>query len=184
MRDIGDPKVPRWWIASKRSSWCRRASFFKGFAAKYLNHFDLLVQSRYIFLLVFLYGQKRVVGSDTENQPRGLIFMIFYVEFSLGLFWESLVTSDVILLMEEILHQLIESLSHYLEGFIHPRWLFGISSINRRLSSLFLPRRTCHICSSWTWLATSWPSCHSFMINSKRFTADVGCWMVKPKSKW
>ena len=33
------------------------------------------------------------------------------------------VTSEVILLMEEILHQLIESLSHYLEGFIHPRWL-------------------------------------------------------------
>ena len=32
--------------------------------------------------------------------------------------------------MEEILHQLIGSLSHYLQGFIHPRWLFGISSIN------------------------------------------------------
>ena len=29
--------------------------------------------------------------------------------------------------MEEILHQLIGSLSHYLQGFIHPRWLFGIS---------------------------------------------------------
>ena len=28
----------------------------------------------------------------------------------------------VILLMEEILHQLIESLSHHLQGFIHPRW--------------------------------------------------------------
>ena len=26
--------------------------------------------------------------------------------------------------------QLIDSLSHYLQGFIHPRWLFGISSIN------------------------------------------------------
>ena len=35
-----------------------------------------------------------------------------------------------ILLMEEILHQLISSLSHYLQGFTHPRWLFGISSIN------------------------------------------------------
>ena len=32
--------------------------------------------------------------------------------------------------MEEILHQLICWLSHYLHGFIHPRWLFGISSIN------------------------------------------------------
>ena len=32
--------------------------------------------------------------------------------------------SRVILLMEEILHQLIDSLSH-LQGFIHPRWLAG-----------------------------------------------------------
>ncbi len=35
----------------------------------------------------------------------------------------------VILLMEEILHQLIGSFSHYLQGFIHPRWC-RISSIN------------------------------------------------------
>ena len=35
----------------------------------------------------------------------------------------------LILLMEEILHQLIGSLSHYLQGFIHPRWC-RISSIN------------------------------------------------------
>ena len=32
---------------------------------------------------------------------------------------------DVILLMEEILHQLIGSFSYYLQGFIHPRWLAG-----------------------------------------------------------
>ena len=31
----------------------------------------------------------------------------------------------IILLMEEILHQLIGNLSHYLQGFIHPRWLAG-----------------------------------------------------------
>ena len=36
----------------------------------------------------------------------------------------------VILLMEEILHRLIGSLSHYLQGFVNPRWLFRISSIN------------------------------------------------------
>ena len=30
-----------------------------------------------------------------------------------------------ILLMEEILHQWIGSLCHYLQGFIHPRWLAG-----------------------------------------------------------
>ena len=35
----------------------------------------------------------------------------------------------VILLMEEILHQLIGSLSQYLQAFIHPRWC-RISSIN------------------------------------------------------
>ena len=34
-----------------------------------------------------------------------------------------------LLLMEEILHQLIGSLSHDLQGFIHPRWC-RISSIN------------------------------------------------------
>ena len=37
-----------------------------------------------------------------------------------------LVFGDVtILLMEEILHLLIGNLSHYLHGFIHPRWLAG-----------------------------------------------------------
>ena len=36
---------------------------------------------------------------------------------------------DIILLLAEILHQLIGSLSHYLQGFIHPRWC-RISSIN------------------------------------------------------
>ena len=30
----------------------------------------------------------------------------------------------------QILHQLVGSLSHYLQGFIHPRWLFGILSTN------------------------------------------------------
>ena len=29
--------------------------------------------------------------------------------------------------MAEILHQLVDSSSHYLHGFIHPKWLFGIS---------------------------------------------------------
>ncbi len=37
-----------------------------------------------------------------------------------------------IVLMEEILHQLIGSLSHYLQGFIHPRWC-RTSSINSRM---------------------------------------------------
>ena len=37
----------------------------------------------------------------------------------------------ILLLMEEILHELICSLSHYLQGFIHPRWC-RISAINSR----------------------------------------------------
>ena len=32
------------------------------------------------------------------------------------------VSSGTILLMEEVLHQLIGSLSYYLQGFINPRW--------------------------------------------------------------
>ena len=53
----------------------------------------------------------------------------------------------LILLMENILHQLIGRLSHYLQGFVHPRWLFGISSINSSSSGspIFqeLPLSTC-----------------------------------------
>ena len=32
-------------------------------------------------------------------------------------------------------NQLTRSLTHYLQGFIHPRWLFGISSINNIVSA-------------------------------------------------
>ena len=41
--------------------------------------------------------------------------------------------------MEEILHQLIGNLSHYLQGFIHPRWC-RISSINSIKPKPFLLR--------------------------------------------
>ena len=37
----------------------------------------------------------------------------------------------VVLLMAEILHQLIGSLSHYFWGFLHPRWC-RISAINSK----------------------------------------------------
>ena len=37
---------------------------------------------------------------------------------------------------------LIGSLSHYLQGFIHPRWLFGIPSINsRKLTEAFMAQK-------------------------------------------
>ena len=45
-------------------------------------------------------------------------------------------TGTMILLMAEILHQLIGSLSHYSQGFVHPRWC-RISSINSRMSLMF-----------------------------------------------
>ena len=32
--------------------------------------------------------------------------------------------------MAEILHQFIGSLSHYLQGFIHPRWLAGFQPLS------------------------------------------------------
>ena len=51
-------------------------------------------------------------------------------------FWSFWTQACDILLMEEILHQLIGGLSHYLQGFIHPRWC-RISSINS-MSSLGL----------------------------------------------
>ena len=39
--------------------------------------------------------------------------------------------------MEEILHQLrLVVYPDYLEGCIHPRWLFGISSINSMTETL------------------------------------------------
>ncbi len=49
------------------------------------------------------------------------------------IFFESYSPETSILLMEEILHRFIGSLSHYLKGFIHPRRLYGISSISIRI---------------------------------------------------
>ena len=43
--------------------------------------------------------------------------------------WQDLPHITLLVLMEEILHQLICTFSHYLQGFIHPRWC-RISSIN------------------------------------------------------
>ena len=54
-------------------------------------------------------------------------------------------------LMEQILHQLIGSLSHYLQGFIHPRWC-RISSINSMFQKTWnfmaLQQKTCRL-PSW-----------------------------------
>ncbi len=52
------------------------------------------------------------------------------------------VKATLILLMAEILHQLIGSLSHYLQGFIHPRWC-RISAINSRSKDKRKPFCSC-----------------------------------------
>ena len=53
-------------------------------------------------------------------------------------------TKEVMILwMEEILHQLIDSLSHYLLGFNHPRWC-RISSIHST-TQLTQPTTSCKI---------------------------------------
>ena len=49
----------------------------------------------------------------------------------------------VLLLMAEILHQLIGSLSHYLQGFNHPMWC-RISSINSSSHSVMLKVPSCN----------------------------------------
>ena len=62
------------------------------------------------------------------------------------------------LLMEEILHQLIGSLSHHLPGFIHPRWLAGFlnhqqclrsSRPQKRQSQQFKTHEGLYLCVNW-----------------------------------
>ena len=58
----------------------------------------------------------------------------------------------LILLMEEILHQLIGSLDHYLQAFIHPRWC-RISSINTIMTHMSASGFTgfCSLVATITW---------------------------------
>ena len=59
--------------------------------------------------------------------------------------------------MEEILHQLIGGLSHYLQGFIHPRWC-KISAINSTISTESI-RKTYQVI-----LGVLWPFCSPCVI--------------------
>ena len=53
--------------------------------------------------------------------------------------------------MAEILHQLIGSLSHYLQGLIHPRWC-RISSINSMTADLLIGQNSIlHQLIGWSW---------------------------------
>ena len=98
----------------------------------------------------------------------------------------------LLLLMAEILHQLIGSLSHYLQGFIHPRWC-RISAINsttpqkkktfgEKLDGWFFKyyfqTLTCIddwiwiICSRWGCWITKWKMMTSCLISVARFTSS------------
>ena len=78
-----------------------------------------------------------------------------------------------LLLLEEILHQLIRSLSNYLLGFLHPNGgLFGISSINsmklylwilQRMMKLADANRKCP-CLSLTIKCSNLPPSYSFFL--------------------
>ena len=74
---------------------------------------------------------------------------------------------QVILLMEGILHQLVGSSSHYLQGYIEGRWCW-ISSINSMRCSdavcfcgkLLISRR---LLSRWWWVEAVWIIFHVFV---------------------
>ena len=59
----------------------------------------------------------------SETKTGELLLMGVFCVFT-GILLSSQIANSL-LLMAEILHQLIGSLSHYLPDFIHPRWLAG-----------------------------------------------------------
>ena len=85
--------------------------------------------------------------------------------------------------MEEILHQLIGSLSHYLQGSIHPRWCRS-SSINRVIYFyMHLPRDTV----SLFWLESDLLSRHTCIgtgpaKGNSQFSPS--CWRIYEYLSW
>ena len=80
------------------------------------------------------------------NTLHGIVFQPYFFLNASSLpiccvFFPSLLLE--ILLMAEILHQLIGSFSHYLQGFIHPRWckISAINSIMGNSSFCLVTRR-------------------------------------------
>ena len=72
-----------------------------------------------------------------------------------GLEWKASVETGALMyfhmlhMMEEMLHQLIGSFSHYLQGFIHSRWLFRISSINSFTNHFCIFWSACSMVGVW-----------------------------------
>ena len=82
----------------------------------------------------------------------------------------------MVLLMEEILHQLIGSLSHYLQGFIHPRWFAGFlpsTVFTRKDGGIFHPAI---ILVYWAVLSDEQMSngCPLFLLNDEQMSNKVG----------
>ena len=65
--------------------------------------------------------------------------------------------------MEEILHQLISSISHYLQGSIHPRWC-RISSINSIFIDPYINTHILHGVVTHNFPRVKDPSCSSLKI--------------------
>ena len=53
-------------------------------------------------------------------------------------------SGHVVLLMAEIMHQLIGSASHYLQGFVHPTWC-RISAMNSITGFLYFLQLPCRV---------------------------------------
>ena len=82
-----------------------------------------------------------------------------------------------LLLMEEILRQLIGSLSHYFQGSIHPRWLAGFLP-----STVSLPRELTPRNLHWSLPSTKWTT--TWRCLSTKELQWVTAWMIIPVSKW
>ena len=87
--------------------------------------------SFFLTSLLFTLGPGVIdVAQDIDALQKDAGLSSIFVFIISGVKLENMFETTNILLMEEILHQLLCSLSHYLQGFIHSRWFFGISSIN------------------------------------------------------
>jgi len=83
------------------------------------------------WLWVFVSGAGKEPSKEADCQNGGGRRQGEWEDFANGPNGMEQCNIHVLLLIAEILHQLIGSLFHYLQGFIHPRWC-RISSINSR----------------------------------------------------
>ena len=85
--------------------------------------------------------------------------------------------------MEEILHLLICSFSHYLQGFTHPRWLFGISEPSTAISSLSGYLTTRHLYSIFTKIPNFYNQLHTTTLSPPMNFQKLSLWKNLPQGK-